>query len=92
MRTFYLIARKLDSSLAGNQYFLAIAPNPDPGLSLTPLSDHCYKTIDRLCEVIDECEAMEPLDVAALRVALAEGKEFVAGISEESARCMGFKV
>ena len=92
MKTFYLIARKLDSSPVGKKYMLAIGPNPDLGLSLTPLPDHCYSTLDQLCEVIDKCDALQALDVAALRVALDEGKQYVAQISEEEAICMGFEV
>jgi hypothetical protein len=92
MKTIFLTARKLDSSPNGNRYMLAVGPNPDPGLSLTPISDHSYTTLDQLCEVIDRCEAMEAIDVAALQVALGDGKEYVARISEESAECMGFKI
>jgi hypothetical protein len=92
MRSVYLIARKLDSPLTGNQYMLATAPNSGLGLSATPVSDHSYKTLDQLCEAIDECEAMTALDVAALRIALGDGEPHAVLITEESARCMGFKV
>jgi hypothetical protein len=54
---------------------LAIGPNPDLGLSRAPTSDHSYATLDELCQVIDECEAIEALDVAALRVALDRGEQ-----------------
>ena len=92
MKTLFLLATKLVGSPVGNKYMLAVGPNPDPGLSLTPAWRHSYATLDQLCEVIDECEAMEALDVAALRVALDRGDQYVAQITEEAARCMGFKV
>jgi hypothetical protein len=93
MKTLYLVARRLDDSSGGNQYMLAAGPNPDLGISPTPISDHCYPTLDDLCEVIDNCEAMEPIDVAALRVALEAGKPCPEiRITGESALCMGFKV
>lgn len=92
MRTLYLMARKLDSSPAGNRYMLAIGPNSDLGLSKTPISDHSYATIDELCEAIDECQAIPELDVAVLRVAVDGGEFYSAQITEEAALCMGFKV
>ena len=93
MKTLYLIARRLDDSPSGNKYMLAVGPNPDLGMSPTPTSDHCYPTLDDLCEVIDDCEAMEPIDVAALRVAMENGKPCPEiRITKESASCMGFKV
>ena len=90
MGTLYLTAQPLTGANAG--YMLAVGPNPDLGISATPVSDHSYETIDELCEVIDECEALQALDVAALRISLEAEKPYHAVVSKESAACMGFKV
>jgi hypothetical protein len=78
--------------IGNNNYMLAIGPNPGLGLSPDPIWKHSYETLDRLCEVIDKCEALKGSDVEALRRALDNGDQFTTPISEEKARCMGFKV
>ena len=84
-----LFARKLSSSPAGNHCMLAVGPNPDLGLSLTPISDHSFATVDELCEFIDKSKAMKAPEVEALRRTMDAGEQLVAQISDEKERCMG---
>jgi len=88
----YLFASEFARPTAGNdKYMLAVGPNPGLGLSLTPVSDHSYETLDQLCDVIGNCKALKAADIEALRRSLDRGQPFVAAITEEGALCMGFK-
>lgn len=94
MKTIFLTARKLDSSPVGKKYLLAISvtPNPGLGLSLTPVSDHSYRTLENLSDLISGCNALDAHSLAALRAALQNEEPYTTQISEESALCMGFKL
>ena len=93
MKTMYLLINNLSPGLTDNRYFLSVAPNPDLGLSMTPISKHSFKTLDEIYKFVNESTGVK-LDTEEVGHTLQEheGKPFVTEISDDQARRMGFQV